>query len=487
MSNYNSETDRILNPEIKSYTYRFVQEALKRNPLFEKVFGKNYVKNRIKESIKTVYTNETPSAKGYIGYHTFNDDITLCLTSEDNGLLRPEDIEKNSDYQELLLHEAVHAIFKRTKKECKKMKVECATGLLEVRTIPEIKGWIETGRGLNEGFTEWVCERIGGYETKSYSELTNYIRLLELAVGTEKVLELGKGDIYKRMPSILGIDNKSDLNGLIASSDALYNLNSELLTNKIICELLEYREDNKEKSSPEYDKKYEISKNEIEELRNDKDFLDYINKNNLDDSDKSILKFLKEHKFKELVKRQQTEMVYFESKVLDLYFAKDLEKIFSKEGPIDDDDYKKVSQITSLLNADLMLVPDSLKEEPKLSCVRIKEEFAKFQEKYIKQAEKYINQVAIKESKRYVAGEISIKDVIEETAMMRKYKFGLNNDLPLKFFKEFSKQVDPDFSNNILKMILRFVDCYLKKMIISKNLKVQKCISLFLKTNLSIL
>ena len=60
-------------------------------------------------------------------------------------------------------------------------------------------------------------------------------------------VEVSKTDSYK-----LGINPPVRDSGDV--------LNSELLTNKIICELLEYREDNKEKSNPENDKKYEISK-----------------------------------------------------------------------------------------------------------------------------------------------------------------------------------------------------------------------------------
>lgn len=64
---------------------------------------------------------------------------------------------------------------------------------------------VEIGRGLNEGLTNWIVRKTG-LPTNGYRTLTNFMEELELAIGEDNVMEMGKGNLCERIPKLLKID-----------------------------------------------------------------------------------------------------------------------------------------------------------------------------------------------------------------------------------------------------------------------------------------
>lgn len=125
------------------------------------------------------------------------------------------DIENNKKLKHLILHESIHAIFKRTKEECKKINIEDGTGVLEFYNNGQ-----ELGRGFNEGLTEWICQK-AGYGEKSYPAEKDIIKILELALGEETVMKFCKGDIRENVAKILKM-NEAESIQLMTLVDKIY-------------------------------------------------------------------------------------------------------------------------------------------------------------------------------------------------------------------------------------------------------------------------
>ncbi len=428
------------NPKLKRYIVKFASKTLKNNKLFAKVFGKNFARSRLEKNIKSIYTNEQVSISGCVGYYdSKRKTVTLCSASKDGSLLTKKDIEEDQILQATTLHEAVHAVLTRTRKECKKLGIRSGTGLLERRYDDKSQRIVENGRGLNEGFTDWVCEISRQEMNDDYTEFHNFIRLLEVAVGKEKVLEMGKGGLFTRIPSLLGIDIEN-FKQLIATSDSLYFIKEELRTANKIADILE---NHKEETTPENEEKYEKASEQIKKIRCSPEFIEYITNNHINDfSDENILKFLKEYKIEDLRTRKQTSVINFENLALDLYFTKDIEKIFEKDGLIDDEDYETVLKVMKTLNTSFSKTPKEIENmEPKPSILRIKEEFKSFQDKYMKQ---YAAELA----REFKEGNCSLSYLIDRGT----YKFDLNHKINT-FFYEFSEQLDPDIGDSIYHIV----------------------------------
>ena len=167
---------RIENPNIRAYLYKRIPQEFNNNPLFVNVFGKDFARKRLKSNVLAVYTNEQIGRLRANGYQQISDkSIVLCKSGPDGALLTPADIENDPLLKELSLHECIHAILTRTKEECAKLNIVGGTGLLKTFKSIEDGKYYEIGRGLNEGYTEWICEKLG-HQTYSYDTLTNFVR-----------------------------------------------------------------------------------------------------------------------------------------------------------------------------------------------------------------------------------------------------------------------------------------------------------------------
>lgn len=188
--------------------------------LFRKTFGKNFASRSYDLNVSRVYTNEVNEDAG--GYYSEKDhSITICASGINGELLSIEDIKNSEALQETALHESAHGILEKSKKECKKLGIKSGTGMLEIYGKDK-----ELGRGKNEGLTNWIVSKTGIRITR-YLELTNVIRQIELAIGPEKTMKLGKGDIRNKIPKLLQM-GKDECKEFIAKTDSFYDYGTKI-------------------------------------------------------------------------------------------------------------------------------------------------------------------------------------------------------------------------------------------------------------------
>lgn len=185
------------NEEIRQYLINFVEKTLNECEAFTRVYGKDFVKSRLETNLKTVSIDISNSNANTARYDIEKSCITFFLSNDSTKTLTIADIESNRKLQHMILHESIHAIFRRTKEECKAFGIEDGTGTLEFYNNGQ-----ELGRGLNEGLTEWICQK-AGYGALSYVAEQNIIKILELAIGENAVMQLAKGDIKENIAQLL--------------------------------------------------------------------------------------------------------------------------------------------------------------------------------------------------------------------------------------------------------------------------------------------
>lgn len=203
------------NQEIRQYLINFVERTLNRCEAFSKVYGKDFVRKRLEKNLEKVYTDISSSNSNTALYDMDNSCITIFSGNNSAKSLAVADIENNKKLKHLILHESIHAIFRRTKEECQKFGIEDGTGILEFYNNGQ-----ELGRGFNEGLTEWICQK-AGYGEQSYDSEKDIVKILELAIGEEAVMELAKGDIRGNVAKILQM-KKVECLQLMALVDNIY-------------------------------------------------------------------------------------------------------------------------------------------------------------------------------------------------------------------------------------------------------------------------
>lgn len=185
------------NEEIRQYLINFVEKTLNECEAFTRVYGKDFVRKRLAINLEKVYIDIANSNVNTARYDMENSCITFFLSNDSIKTLTIADIESNRKLQHMILHESIHAIFKRTKEECKAFGIENGTGTLEFYNNGQ-----ELGRGLNEGLTEWICQK-AGYGALSYVAEQNIIKILELAIGENAVMQFAKGHIKENIAQLL--------------------------------------------------------------------------------------------------------------------------------------------------------------------------------------------------------------------------------------------------------------------------------------------
>lgn len=199
------------NEEIRQYLIDFVEKTLNECKAFTRVYGEHFARKRLEINLKKVYTDISSNNVN----NAFYDIENLCITFHSAKILTIADIENNKKLKHLKLHEAIHAIFRRTKEECQDFGIEDGTGIVEF-----YKDNQELGRGLNEGLTDWICQK-AGYGGTHYIHETNIIKILELAIGEDAVMRLANGDIKGNIAQLLKM-NKLECLQIIALVDKIY-------------------------------------------------------------------------------------------------------------------------------------------------------------------------------------------------------------------------------------------------------------------------
>ena len=212
------KSGKTLNPKMKEYIIQLATEKLESCELFTRVYGKGFAKKSLRKFIKKVYTDEESEIRS--GCYSIKDNSITIYRSGSNGeLLKSEDLEEAD--REVCVHEAVHAVLTRTKFECFIYRIQSGTG---IRTTDLSDN--EYGRGLNEGLTEWICEK-AGFKSIAYPEFVSFIKQLELVLGEEKIMELGKGGI-SNVSSLLNMKNEDDCLEYLSIADQIYVENDKI-------------------------------------------------------------------------------------------------------------------------------------------------------------------------------------------------------------------------------------------------------------------
>ena len=188
------------NEEIKQYLIDFVVKTLSECKVFSNVYGKEFVEQQLEKNVEKVITDEYVKTNIKGSYNPKIKAIILLSGQKDSPPLTIEDIENNDILKHYILHEALHAIFEKDKQEYKELGLRYSTGVDEMY----LDG-TSLGIGLNEGLTEWICQK-AGYGCISYTTEFNIVRMLELAIGEENVMKLAKGNIKENVTKLLDLD-----------------------------------------------------------------------------------------------------------------------------------------------------------------------------------------------------------------------------------------------------------------------------------------
>lgn len=301
------------NEQIKQYLMSFVEKTLNQCDLFTQIYGKNFVKQRLELNLDKVYMGGYSNCSAG-EYNRKNKCITIYSNDESGDFITISYIKNNREYQQIILHEAIHAIFAKTKEECDAQGILSGTGTVEIYEDGK-----ELGRGLNEGLTEWICEKTG-CGARAYEDEYNTVNLLELAIGEQAVMKLASGDIRGNIAKLLKMTEKECVR-TVSIVDSIYRAENKVRAMREIIEALEKRqnkvinEEDKEKLKKELGKYYD----------------EYIN---------GIGFYVKDAELENIVKyqlhdfRQQLEdwernlnhnIVHFEDIIFEKYFRQEIE------------------------------------------------------------------------------------------------------------------------------------------------------------------
>lgn len=250
---------RIENPNLEKFIKSFVVYTLEKCDIFRKVYKKGFAQKKLEDNVKHVFSNEYSAT--LLGYQTPQESsITICTQNKDDPILQPEDLYEDSERLGTILHESIHAILTKDKQYCKKHNIVSGSGMYEAYKIGE------RGRGINEGLTNWICYK-AGYCNNTYIELTCLMFELELAIGKEKVMRLGKGDLKRNIPQLLGM-NRLECKAFVDETDTIYFNNDSLSHLRVSILNLEKNENNEDRIFYLKEKERELAR-ETEEVIKD--------------------------------------------------------------------------------------------------------------------------------------------------------------------------------------------------------------------------
>lgn len=184
------------NKKIKQFLISFSERTLNKCETFTRTYGKDFARQRLEINLDKVYTDIHHDVDN--GQYSLKDlSIRLFSHSKNAKPLTIKDIKNDFVLQHDILHESIHAIFRRTPEECETFEIKSGTGINEYYNNGSV-----LGTGLNEGLTEWLCKK-AGYPLNVYSAESNIVELFELAIGEDGVMQLTKGDIKGNATKLL--------------------------------------------------------------------------------------------------------------------------------------------------------------------------------------------------------------------------------------------------------------------------------------------
>ncbi len=321
-SKENTKKGKVEDEELREWTKRFSSDALESCKLFTDVYGKNFATKKMK-NLESLYLEiDDGSVAGY----QENKTITICKkTYYPASKYTIEEIKKADDMKQLLLHESVHLVLKD---RLRRVKGITPTGMIRFIRKKDIYGngkrneWVEVGRGLNEGLTEWITEKCGYKEMGGYSNLTNFLRELELAIGPKKVMELGKG---KNFEKILNVDEQTIYSNFM-KADYIYGCERNI--DNIIEYLKPIQTDNME----ENEKMLYGNSKYLGDI-NGKQYQSFLGENNLQHSYENFLLYYREME-NDIREEIETTIVELENNIFKQYFKNEIDFALSLEIPM---------------------------------------------------------------------------------------------------------------------------------------------------------
>lgn len=208
------------NEQIKQYLISFVEKTLNKCKTFTSVYGKDFIRQRLSINLIKVYTDIYHDVDN--GQYSLNDSsIRLFSHNANTDPLTIKDIENDYVYQHDILHEAIHAIFRRLPDECESLGIEDGTGIDEYGN-----NGMHLGRGFNEGLTEWICKK-AGYPLNVYEVESSIVEMFDLAIGEENVIKLAKGGIKENATELLQM-SKQDVVSFLSGIDEIWSKENDI-------------------------------------------------------------------------------------------------------------------------------------------------------------------------------------------------------------------------------------------------------------------
>lgn len=300
-------------PEMQRYLKKYAVKTLNSCKAFVKVYGRDFASKRLEQNLKKVYVEGYNIFYGAL-YQSQEQSIILCSDDPNKETLSVDDVKQDRNLRQKAVHEAVHAIFEKTEKECESLGILYGCGIEEGYENNE-----EIGRGLNEGITEWICEK-AGVGQRCYNHVYKVVKLLELAIGEENVMKLANGNINGNVTKILGMSIE-ECKKLLSIIDRIYRDSNKSYAMSRIVDALKKIEtetigkEEKEKLKQELGEYYQFYEDGVGKYVKDKEW------QNLVKSQINEFSIMKEDEEISL----NHNLVYAERNIFEKYFKKEIE------------------------------------------------------------------------------------------------------------------------------------------------------------------
>ena len=317
----NNSENKKESTEIKEWTQKFSSETLESCKLFTEVYGKGFAEKKMK-TLDKLYIEEREGT--WSGYQN-GKNITLCKkTEEQESKYTLKEIKKDEKMHQVLLHESIHLVLRRNK------EIAGLNPSGMIRYVKRSKIWensnsseyIEVGRALNEGLTEWISEKCGYESGKGYLRYTNFIRELEFAIGPKKVIELGKGKNFEKLLNL----SEQQVYAFFMKADYMYNCKRR------IEEIEKYLEPIKTENMAENERKLYEDPN-YSRVVNGKEYFIFLKDRNLEHSYENFLLYYKDM-VDSYVKEIENATLDIENSIYEQYFRNNLDFALSFERPM---------------------------------------------------------------------------------------------------------------------------------------------------------
>lgn len=300
-------------PEMQRYLKKYAVKTLNSCKAFVKVYGRDFAAKRLEQNLKAVYVEGYNIFYGAL-YQSQEQSIILCSDDPNKETLTVDDVKQDKNLRQKAVHEAVHAIFEKTEKECESLGISYGCGILEGHDNNE-----ELGRGLNEGITEWICEK-AGVGQRCYNHAYKIVKLLELAIGEENVMRLANGNINENATQTLGM-SKEQYKQILSIIDRIYRDSEKTYAMSRIVDALKkietetIGEEEKEKLKQELGEYYQFYEDGVGKYVKDKEW------QNLVKSQICEFGIMKEDEEISL----NHNLVYVEREIFEKYFKQEIE------------------------------------------------------------------------------------------------------------------------------------------------------------------